>query len=135
MNDRDKRVVESMFQSGMDKETVISLFPQFAREDVEEIGKKLGTGDAELFARTLDLTKMMDKYGLKVDKIFFHDQDEVTLYFGKVRVSLGNDRTHIEDKIMNLPVFMETLEGKSGVLDMKEYDETNGIYIFKADTE
>ena len=100
-----------------------------------EIGKKLGTGDTELFSRTLDLTKMMDKYGLKVDKIFFHDQDEVTLYFGKVRVSLGNDRTHIEDKIMNLPVFMETLEGKSGVLDMKEYDETNGIYIFKADTE
>lgn len=100
-----------------------------------EIGKKLGTGDAELFSRTLDLTKMMDKYGLKVDKIFFHDQGEVTLYFGKVRVSLGSDRTHIEDKVMNLPVFMETLEGKSGVLDMREYDETNGIYIFKSDSE
>ena len=42
MNDRDKRVVENMFQSGMDQETVISLFPQFAREEVEEIGKKLG---------------------------------------------------------------------------------------------
>ena len=42
ISDRDKRVVESMFQSGMDKETVISLFPQFAREDIEEIGKKLG---------------------------------------------------------------------------------------------
>ena len=42
ISDRDIRVVESMFQSGMDKETVISLFPQFAREDVEEIGKKLG---------------------------------------------------------------------------------------------
>ena len=42
MNDRDIRVVESMFQSGMDKETVISLFPQFAREDIEEIEKKIG---------------------------------------------------------------------------------------------
>ena len=31
-----------MFQSGMDKETVISLFPQFAREDIEAIGKKIG---------------------------------------------------------------------------------------------
>ena len=31
-----------MFQSGMDKETVISLFPQFSREDIEEIGEKLG---------------------------------------------------------------------------------------------
>ena len=42
MNDRDIRVVESMFQSGMDKETVISLFSQFAREDIEAIGKKIG---------------------------------------------------------------------------------------------
>ncbi len=42
ISDRDIRVVESMFQSGMDKETVISLFPQFSREDIEEIGKKLG---------------------------------------------------------------------------------------------
>ena len=42
MNDRDIRVVESMFQSGMDKETVILLFPQFAREDIEAIGKKIG---------------------------------------------------------------------------------------------
>ncbi len=31
-----------MFQSGMDKETVISLFLQFSREDIEEIGEKLG---------------------------------------------------------------------------------------------
>ena len=37
ISDRDIRVVESMFQSGMDKETVISLFPQFAREDIEII--------------------------------------------------------------------------------------------------
>ena len=42
MNDRDIRVVESMFQSGMDKETVILLFSQFAREDIEAIGKKIG---------------------------------------------------------------------------------------------
>ena len=42
MNDRDIRVVESMFQSGMDKETVISLFPQFPKEEIEKIGQRLG---------------------------------------------------------------------------------------------
>ena len=42
MNDRDIRVVESMFQSGMDKETVISLFPQFPRQEIEKIGQRLG---------------------------------------------------------------------------------------------
>ena len=42
MNDRDIRVVESMFQSGMDKETVISLFPKFSKEEIEKIGQRLG---------------------------------------------------------------------------------------------
>ncbi|MBR1862290.1 MAG: cell division protein FtsQ [Lachnospiraceae bacterium] len=100
-----------------------------------EIGKKLGSGERDYFSRTLDITKLMDKYDLNVDKIHFHDEGEITLYFGNVRVSLGNDNMHIEDKIMNLPVFLERLDGMSGVLDMREYDETNGIYIFKADID
>ena len=31
-----------MFQSGMDKETVISLFPKFSKEEIEKIGQRLG---------------------------------------------------------------------------------------------
>ncbi len=41
MNDRDKRVVESMFRSGMDKGTVCSLFPQFDKSEIEAVGKAL----------------------------------------------------------------------------------------------
>ena len=99
-----------------------------------EIGKRLGSGSDDYFSRTLDITKLMDKYELKVDKIHFHDEGEVTLYFGQVRVSLGSDVTHIEDKVMNLPFFLENLVGHSGVLHMEDYDETNGMYIFKEDS-
>ena len=42
MTERDERVVESMFRSGMDKETVISLFPKFPKEEIEKIGYRLG---------------------------------------------------------------------------------------------
>ena len=42
MNDRDIRVVDNMFQSGMDRETVLSLFPQFPREEIEKIGERIG---------------------------------------------------------------------------------------------
>lgn len=100
-----------------------------------EIGMKLGTGDTDIFDRTLDLTKLMDKYDLQVDRIFFHDGGKVTLYFGDVRVSLGDETMHIEDKIMNLPTFLEELKSRNakGVLDMEEYDETHGIYIFTSD--
>ncbi len=98
-----------------------------------EIGKKLGSAEDDFFSRTLDITKLMSKYDLEVDKIHFHDDGEVTLFFGNVRVALGNDSKHIEDKVMNLPFMLERLEGLSGVLHMEEYDETNGMYVFKKD--
>lgn len=102
-----------------------------------EIGKKLGAEDADasIFDKTLDITKLMSKYNLVVDRINFSDNDEVTLYFGDVRVNLGNDSAHIEDKVMELPEIMQTLYGMSGALDMREYDETNGIYVFKKDAK
>lgn len=126
--DKDGYVVESsnILTPGIPQVTGIAF-------NSVEVGKKLGTGDTDIFERTLDLTKLMDKYSLVVDRIYFHDGGRVTLYFGDVRVNLGDDTAHIEDKVMNLPQFLEKLNGKIGVLDMEEYDETNGIYIFTAD--
>ena len=126
--DKDGYVVESsnILTDGIPQVTGITF-------NSVEVGKKLGTGETDIFERTLDLTKLMDKYELVVDRIYFHDGGRVTLYFGNVRVNLGDDTAHIEDKVMNLPQFLEKLEGKTGVLDMEEYDETNGIYIFTAD--
>ncbi len=127
--DKDGYVVESsnVMTDGIPQVTGIAF-------SSVEIGKRLGSGNDDYFSRTLDITKLMDKYELKVDKIHFHDEGEVTLYFGQVRVSLGSDVTHIEDKVMNLPFFLENLVGHSGVLHMEDYDETNGMYIFKEDS-
>lgn len=128
--DKDGYVVESsnILTPGIPQVTGITF-------NSVEIGKRLGTGETDIFDRTLDLTKLMDKYNLVVDRIFFHDGGEVTLYFGGVRVNLGNDTAHIEDKVMNLPQFLQALVGKYGVLNMEEYDETNGIYVFTSDKE
>ncbi len=41
MNDRDIRVVENMLQSGMEKETVFGLFPQFPRQELEKIAERI----------------------------------------------------------------------------------------------
>lgn len=128
--DKDGYVVESsnILTPGIPQVTGITF-------DSVEVGKKLGTGDTDIFDKTLELTKLMEKYSLVVDRIYFHDGGKITLYFGNVRVSLGDDMTHLEDKIMNLGQFLDKLEGVSGVLDMEEYDEDKGIYIFTKDTE
>lgn len=128
--DKDGYVVESsnVLTPGIPQVTGITF-------NSVEVGKMLGTGDTDIFDRTLDLTKLMEKYSLVVDRIYFHDGGKVTLYFGNVRVSLGDDTAHLEDKIMNLGQILGNLEGKSGTLDMEEYDEDKGIYIFTEDSE
>ncbi len=127
--DKDGYVVESsnILTEGIPQVTGISF-------SAVEIGKRLGNGGDEFFSKTLDITKLMDKYNLKVDRIYFHDEGEVTLYFANVRVNLGSDTVHIEDKVMNLPFFLSRLEGMSGVLHMEDYDETTGTYVFNSDS-
>ena len=128
--DKDGYVVESsnVMTAGIPQVSGLSF-------DSVEVGKKLGTEDGGIFERTLDLTKLMNKYDLLVDKIYFHESGAVTLYFGNVRVSLGNDQKHLEDKIMDLPQFLEKLEGLSGILNMEKYDEDFGIYVFTKDAQ
>ena len=57
--DKDGYVVESsnVLTEGIPQVTGIAF-------NSVEIGKKLGTGDGEYFSRTLDITKLMDKYDL-----------------------------------------------------------------------
>ncbi len=106
------------------------------------VGEKLSDEGDEIFRRTLNITKLLNKYQLAAERIHFHDGGAITLYFGDVRVSLGDESAHLEDKIMNLvsdvpgenATMLEILEGRSGVLDMTEYSE-RGTYIFTPDTD
>ena len=97
-----------------------------------QVGKPLTSDDTDIFARTLDLTKLLGKYELSADRIHFHENGEVTVYFGNARVDLGKDEQGIEDKVMLLGKFLERVGNMSGVLDMEEYSP-EGIYVFTPD--
>lgn len=97
------------------------------------LGEPLPVEDTAVFNSILDITKLLNKYELTSDKIYFHASNEVTIYFGNVKVALGNDTVRMEDKIMLLPGFLEELSGKSGTLQMENYDESGGKYTFKPD--
>lgn len=94
------------------------------------LGQPLPVEDSNVFGDILTITKLLSKYELMADKIQF-EGDKVTLHFGQVRIALGDERSRLEDKIMNIPTFLKTLEGKKGVLHMETYDDTNGKYVFK----
>lgn len=127
--DKDGYVVEnsSIKTAGVPQITGLSF-------DYMALGEPLPVEDGEVFNSILEIKKLLNKYELMADRIYFHPSGEITLYFANVKVSLGNDYATLEDKIMRLPTFLPELEGKSGVLQMENFSESNGNFTFKPDS-
>lgn len=86
----------------------------------------------ELFDEILNITQQLSKYNLSADRIYFDTAYQVTLYFGKARVMLGENKD-IDEKIMKLQYILPDLLGKSGTLDMREYSEDTKTFSFEQD--
>lgn len=97
------------------------------------LGEPLPVENKDIFGTILNLTKYLNKYDLISDKIYFHPGGEITVYFDEVKVALGKEDAHLEDKIMLLPTFLVELTGKSGTLQMEKYEDTGGRFTFKPD--
>lgn len=83
----------------------------------------------EVFKDILNITQMLEKYSMTVDKIYFSKDYEVTLIFGEVKVAMGN--SDIDEKIMKLQYMLPDLEGKKGTLNMREYTQDTTIISFE----
>lgn len=95
------------------------------------IGQALPVEDKDIFNEILNVTKLLNKYELKADKLYFNRAGEVTVYFGEVKVALGSESLAMEDKLMLLPELLPSLEGKKGTLQMNTQSEGDGRYTFK----
>ena len=96
------------------------------------LGQKLPVEREEIFTGIMDLTKLLGKYKLSPDRIYFRDYTEITLYFGEVRVALGEGK-NLEEKLMVLPTFLENLMGQKGVLRMENYTRESRTTVFEKD--
>ena len=126
--DKDGYVVESSSIKTMGVPQITGL--EF---DHIVLGEPLPVEDQTVFGNILNITMLLNKYELTADKIYFHSADEVTVYFGEVKASLGKTGDNLEDKIMLLPEFLQELEGKSGTLQMENFDAGNGRFTFNPD--
>lgn len=95
------------------------------------LGEALPVENSDVFDSILNITKLLKKYVLSSDKIYFSKSGDITVYFDEVKVALGNDTTTLEDKLMLLPELLPSLEGRNGTLQMQTYDESGGKYTFK----
>ena len=126
--DRDGIVVESSLEKSDSVPLVLGL-----SFDHVIIHEKLPVENESVFAEILDITKLLSKYDLHAEKIFFDSEYNVYLYFEGVEVSLGT-RDFIDEKIIQLQYILPSLEGKNGILEMKDYDEDTTNITFEEKT-
>ena len=96
------------------------------------LGKPLPVEDEQVFKLILNTSHLLAKYGLVADKIHFVTPQSMMIYFGDVRVNVGNSDL-LDEKIMLLPQMLPTLEGKGGVLRMENYTSNTGSITFEPD--
>nr|MBQ8252952.1 cell division protein FtsQ/DivIB [Lachnospiraceae bacterium] len=125
--DRDGIVVESSDQ-------LTAGVPQIKGLTFEHVvmHEKLPVEDTSVFAKILNVTQLLGKYELEADKIFFGGDMDITLYFGQARVYLGQDE-RLEEKMMQLVPILPHLSGKSGILNMENFDENTENIPFNMD--
>lgn len=94
--------------------------------------QKLPVEHESIFQEILNLTQILSIYEMQVDKIKYNEFGAATLYMGELEVILG-DNESLNGKIAELSDMLGQLSGRSGVLYLDNYDETNtnAMYTFK----
>lgn len=82
--------------------------------------EKLPVADDSIFNHILDISQLLEKYGISAEQIYFDKNYEITLYFDECKIKLGNT-DYIDEKIMKLKMILPNIEGKKGVLRMESY--------------
>ena len=123
--DRDGIVVESSLEPSNTVPEVMGLSFNYII-----MHEKLPIENEKIFEEILDITQLLSKYSLSADRIFFDSEYNVYLYFGTVEVSIGT-RNYIDEKIIQLQYILPKLEGKTGILEMKDFDDDTKNITFE----
>ncbi len=82
--------------------------------------EKLPIENESIFQDILTITKVLSKYDVICDKIQFDANYQVTLGYGTVKVNIGK-LENLDEKLMQLPYILPSLEGERGTLDLQNY--------------
>ncbi|WP_408071639.1 cell division protein FtsQ/DivIB [Butyrivibrio sp. JL13D10] len=123
--DRNGYVVETSREPSSDVPLVLGL-----SFDYIVLHEKLPVENEAVFAEILDITQLLTKYNLNADKIFFDSDFHLYVYFENIEVSLGTN-DNIDEKVIQLQYILPELQGKSGILEMSEYDENTQNITFE----
>lgn len=116
--------------------TEISGIPFVTGLDFDHVvlHEKLPAKNEAIFSKILSITQLLTKYDIPTDKIYFDNNENITLYYGDVRIYIGTDK-FIDEKINELSLLLPKLNGYSGVLHMENYKGEGGSFTLQLDEE
>lgn len=99
--------------------------------DVSEasVGEKIAAEDETRLDRLLDAVQTLQKYDLSADSILIAENNSIALFFDRIEVDIG--RSGYELKISKISQIMPYLEGRSGVIDLTNYNSSDENIILK----
>lgn len=95
-----------------------------------QLGEPLPIENKKKFEMILNITQLIEKYKLDIQGIEFSVDGEIVLRHDNIEIELGNG-DNLAIQMMNLGNILQTVEGKKGILYMKEYDSDNATASFK----
>lgn len=113
--DKDGIIVESSDVRTMGIPQILGLTFQYI-----VLYEKLPVENDTIFKQILDVTQLLNKHAINVDKIYFDKNYNITLYFDEARVKLGST-DYIDEKVMRLKSILPQLTDKKGVLRMENF--------------
>lgn len=114
--DKDGQVLE------ISKEAIENI-PLYTGISFEKMNlyEPLAVKDNTVFSKIVDISQLLLRHKLTVDKVGFDLNQNVTLYTKDIKVLLGN-RTTYDEAIAELTGILPKLEGLKGELDMTEFE-------------
>ncbi|MDE6220742.1 MAG: cell division protein FtsQ/DivIB [Lachnospiraceae bacterium] len=96
--------------------------PQVTGLDFDHVvlHEKLPVENDQIFQNILTITKLLNKYDVLCDRIQFDNSYNVTLGYDTVKVNIGA-LENLDEKLMQLPQILPSLEGERGTLDLQNY--------------
>jgi len=125
--DKDGIVVESSYEKTDGVPMVAGL-----KFDYVVVHERLPVEDEAIFASIFNITQLVNKYNLSVDRIYFGSDGSLTLYFDEVKAALGAG-DNLDEKIMKLQYMLPSLVGEKGTLHMENYTEETKKTSFEPD--
>lgn len=98
----------------------------FDRVQMQEV---LPVKDQKVFNTILGISRMLNKYQIIPEQVEFNEDSEVTLYYGNIRILLGEDR-ETEEKISRAAAILPEISRKSGELHLEDYNGGTENIIF-----